>query len=209
MSRIMKSRLRISRPGLVALLALTLPVLAQAAHHEQADHQEQAETKGRAMAIEIEAVVTAIDFQTREITLRGPDGLETTLVAPEKVMKLEDVSVGDRVVGTFYAALEGEVRTPTAEELAEPWVVLEGKSVSGDAAHPGVDAARVIRAVVTIEALNPATGVVIVKDSRGKAHSIGGVEPQKMDGVKVGQTAVVVFTQAMALTLEKQDTPAQ
>jgi hypothetical protein len=38
---------------------------------------------------------------------------------------------------------------------------------------------------------------------------IGDVEPEKMAGVKVGQTAVVVFTQAMALTLEKKAQPAQ
>jgi hypothetical protein len=160
-------------------------------------------------AADIDAEVTAIDLQTREVTLKGSHGFETTLVAPENVVKLEDVHVGDRVVGTFFAALEGEVRTPTAEELAEPWMVLQGKSVSGDTASPGVDAARVIRAVVTIEALNPDKGVVVVKDSRGKEHFIGGVEPEKMAGVKVGQTAVVVFTEAMALTLEKKAKVAQ
>ena len=98
--------------------------------------EETAETKGRAVAVEIEAEVTAIDLKTREVTLRGPDGVETTFHAPEKLVKLEDVSVGDRVVGTFFAALEGEMRTPTAEELAEPWVEMQGKSVSADAATP-------------------------------------------------------------------------
>jgi hypothetical protein len=198
-----KSLLRITRTGPVVLLALTLPVLAQAAHHEKA------ETNGRAVAVEIEAEVTAIDLKSREVTLRGPDGVETTLHTPEKVIKLEDVSVGDRVVGTFFAALEGEVRTPTAEELAEPWVEMEGKAVSADAAHPGVESARVIRAVVTIEALDPEARTVVIKDSRGKVHLIGDVEPEKMVGVKVGQNAVVVFTQAMALTLEKKAKPAQ
>jgi hypothetical protein len=203
MSILMKSLASVTQAGLVALLALTLPILVQA------EPEKTAETNGRAMAVDIEAEVTAIDLKTREVTLRGPNGFETTLVAPEKVIKLEDVSVGDRVVGTFFAALEGEVRTPTAEELAEPWMVMQGKSLSGDAANPGIDTARVIRAVVTIEALNPETGVVVVKDSRGKEHSIGDVEAAKMAGVKVGQTAVVVFTEAMALTLQKEAKPAQ
>jgi hypothetical protein len=198
MSTMMKSLSGISRTGLVALLALTLPMFAQA------ETEKTAETSGRAMAADIDAEVTAIDLKTREVTLTGAYGFKTTLIAPEKVIKLEDVQVGDRVVGTFFAALEGEVRTPTAEELADPWMVLEGKSVSGDTANPSVDAARVIRAVVTIEALNPEKGVVVVKDSRGKEHFISDVEPEKMAGVKVGQTAVVVFTEAMALTLEKK-----
>ena len=203
MSRMTKSLFHITRAGLVALVSLTLPMLTQA------EPEKTGETKGRAMAVEIDAEVTAIDLKTREVTVRGPYGLDTTLIAPEKVIKLEDVSVGDRLVGTFFAALEGEVRTPTAEELAEPWLVLQGKSVSGDAANPGVDAARVIRAVVTIEALIPEKGMVVVKDSRGKEHIIGDVEPEKMAGVKVGQTAVVVFTEAMALTLEKKSKAAQ
>jgi hypothetical protein len=93
--------------------------------------------------------------------------------------------------------------------LADPWQVLEGRSVTADPANPGVEAARVIRAVVTIEQLNPATGVVVVKDSRGKQHTIGDVEPAKLSGVKVGQQAVIVFSEAMALTLQKQSGPAQ
>jgi hypothetical protein len=203
MSKMTKSLVHMTRAGLLTLVAMTLPMFSQAAHHETA------ETKGRAVAVEMEAEVTAIDLKTREVTLRGPDGVETTFHAPEKLVKLEDASVGDRVVGTFFAALEGELRTPTAEELAEPWVEMQGESMSADAAHPGVESGRVIRAVVTIEELNAETGTVVIKDSRGKVHMIGDVEPEKMAGVKVGQTAVVVFTQAMALTLEKKAQAAQ
>ena len=203
MSKMTKSLVHMTRAGLVALVALTLPVFVQA------EAEATAETKGRAVAVEMEAEVTAIDLKTREVTLRGPDGVETTFHAPEKLVKLEDVSVGDRVVGTFFAALEGDVRTPTAEELAEPWVEMQGKTVSADAALPGVESARVIRAVVTIEELNAEAGTVVIKDSRGKVHMIGDVEPEKMAGVKVGQTAVVVFTEAMALTLEKKAQAAQ
>ena len=50
---------------------------------------------------------------------------------------------------------------------------------------------------------------MVIKDSRGKVHMIGDVEPEKMTGVKVGQTAVIVFTEAMALTLEKKAKAAQ
>jgi hypothetical protein len=55
-----------SSGGLIALLAITLPMLAQAAHHEtpQTQVQDEAETSGCAMAIELVAVVTAIDLET-------------------------------------------------------------------------------------------------------------------------------------------------
>lgn len=204
MNNLMTSLLRSTHAALVILLALTLPMFAQAASEERVDASGR-----RVVGMEIEAEVTAIDLKTREVTLRGPLGIETTLVAPEKVIKLEDVKVGDRLVGTYIAALEGEVRVPTAEELAEPWQVLEGKAVSGDTANPGVEAARVVRAVVTIEGVDPAKRAVVVKDSRGKQHIIGDVEPAKLTGVTKGQKAVIVFSEAFALTLQKQADPAQ
>ena len=84
----------------------------------------------RAVAISMEAEVVAIDLETREVSLKGPDGDIVTLHSPERVVKLEDMNVGDRVVTSYIAALEGEVREPTEEELAEPWLVVEEAGVS-------------------------------------------------------------------------------
>jgi hypothetical protein len=203
MNNLITSLPRSIHAGLIALLTLTLPLVAQAASEEKVNP-----SGGRAVAMQIEAEVTAIDLKTREVTLRGPLGIETTLVAPEKVIKLEDVKVGDHLVGTYIAALEGEVRVPTAEELADPWQVQEGKSVTKDATNPGVEAARIVRAVVTIEGVEPTKGVVAVMDSRGKKHVITGVDPAKLSGVTVGQKAVIVFSEGLALTLQKQVDPA-
>ena len=43
-----------------------------------------------------------------------------------------------------------------------------------------------------------------MKDSRGKLHLIGGEEPEKMEGVTLGQPNVMVYAQAMAITLERK-----
>lgn len=203
MTPIMKILSDLSRAGLVAVLALALPILAQAEQTEGA--QADVETNVRVMAMEAEAVITAIDLETREVTLQGPNGESFTLDAQEEVVKLEDVKVGDAVVVTYLAALESQLREPTAEEIAEPWLELDEEVVSDDAAHPGIADMRVIRAVVTIEEMNPELGAVTIKDSRGKLHVIGGVEPEKMEGVTIGQSAVMVFSQALALTLQKKE----
>ena len=63
--------------------------------------------------------------------------------------------------------------------------------------------ARIIRAVCTIEGMNRILGTVTIKDPRGKLHVIGDVEPAKMEGVTLGQTIVVVYAEALALTLEQ------
>jgi len=214
MSDTMKTLSRAARTGLIALVALALPMLAQAAHHEEAQAKPKAETQakvqtgGRAVAMEAEAEITAVDLKTRQVTLRGPGGNTFTLQSQDKAIALEDVKVGDSVVVTYIAAMESELRVPTAEEIAAPWVELDEEAVSEDATHPGIADMRVIRAVVTVEGMNRVSGTVTVKDSRGMVHIIGDVEPEKMEGVKIGETAVIVFAEAIALTLKHQAAPA-
>ena len=140
MIQTMKAFSGVTRTGLIALLALTMPMLAQAAENEAVE--PEVETGVRAMAMEAEAVITAIDLETREVTLQGPSGDSFTLQSQEKVVKLEDVQVGDAVVVTYLAALESEVREPTAEEIAgrltgyynkdEGWIknVYDGNTVN-------------------------------------------------------------------------------
>jgi len=207
MTHLMKILYSTTRTTLIMLLALTLPMLAQAAHHEEA--QAEVKTGGRAMAVEAEAVITAIDLKTREVTLQGPSGDTFTLKSEDKMIKLEDVKVGEVVVVTYLAALESELREPTAEELAEPWVEVEDEVLSDDTTQPGIANMRIIRAVVTIEGMNREFGTVTVKDSRGKLHIIGDVEPEKMEGVTLGQTAVMVFSEALALSLQKKAPAAE
>lgn len=189
------------------LQSILLATLLLVAVGVQAESHEQ-ESDVRAMAITVEAVVTDVDLETRHITLQGPGGDLFTVTAPESAANLDNIKVGDSLVATYIAGLEGELREPTEEELAEPWVVIKEAGVSDDANHPGVGAARVIRAVCTIEGLNRILGTVVIKDPRGKVHVIGDVEPEKMEGVTLGQTIVVIYREALALTLEHVEEPA-
>ena len=187
----------------VLMAALSLSLIVQA--DEEAAVADETTSGGRAMAITVEAVVTDIDLETRHVTLQGPAGESFTVTAKEEVVKLENVKVGDKLRATYISALEGELREPTEEELAEPWVVLEdgGKGVVDGV--PMAGGARVIRAVCTIEGMNRLLGTVTILDPNGRAHVIADVEPQKMTGVTLGQTIVMVYEEALALTLEHVD----
>ena len=195
-TRITQSLFKTLHTSLLAALVLVLPIAAQAAHHEE-------EATARAIALTVEAVVTAIDLETRHVSLQGPGGDIFTVTSPEAVVKLEDIKVGDRVVATYIAALEGELRAPTEEELAEPWVVIEDAAISEDPASPAIGGARVVRAVCTIEGMNRLLGTVVIKDPRGKVHVIADVEAEKMEGVTLGQTVVIVYAEALALSLKQ------
>jgi len=57
---------------------------------------------------------------------------------------LGSFAVGDTIVTTYIASLEGELRTPTEEELANPWVEVDGAAKAPEDVDPGVIAGRVI-----------------------------------------------------------------
>ena len=157
----------------------------------------------RAVVAAIEAENVAIDLETKEVTLVGPQGNHVTIVAQEKVVKISDLQVGDRVAAEYLASLHGEVREPTADELANPWVVLEDGVIDENPAHPAVGAARQVRAVCSIEAFDAEAGFVMIKDSRGKMHTIGGIPAAKFEGVSLGEDMVVVYTEALAIAMQK------
>jgi hypothetical protein len=203
MTNSMKKIAKTISGGLLALIASTMPLAAQ-----EAQVEEEA-GKTRAVATVIEAEVVGVDTAAGQVRLKGPLGNVQTLTIPADVSKLENVKVGDTVLATYLAAMESELREPTAEELAEPWVVVEKSGAMPDPENPGIGGARVIRAVCTIEGMNRPLGTVTLKDSRGKLHLIGEVEPEKMEGVVLGQTVVVFYAEAMALNLVKKESQAQ
>ena len=157
----------------------------------------------RMIAKQVSAQITAIDPQTRDITLEGPLGNTITLRASEAVKRFDEFAVGDLVQATYAESISGELRAPTEAELETPWVELDGAAIAEEDLPPAAGVGTVIRAVCTIEGLNRATRTVTVQDPRGLYHVIQDVDPAKMEGVNIGDTIIITYSQAVALSLEK------
>ena len=175
-----------------------LPFAAQAGHHEGGDHAVAAEQMGddvvwasgaRAIVAEVEGEVIAVDMETREVVVRGPAGNFVTLTAREDGVDLSKIVPGDTIIADYVASVEAEVRAPTEEE-ANPWVVLGEMGRTADESEmTAAGAARLIRAVCTIEAMDR-NGNVMIEDARGRMHTVGGAEMSKLDNVRLGDTVV-------------------
>jgi len=199
-------------PAAVFLTTTGFAASAFAAHHESGDHAVAAElgteetvwaSGGRAVVAEVEGEVIAVDLETREVVVRGPAGNFVTLTAREDGVDLSKIAVGDTIVADYIASVEAEVRAPTEEESANPWVVMgEMGRTTDEADLTAAGAARLVRAVCTIEAMDR-NGNVVIKDARGRMHTVGGVELDKLDNVRLGDTVVVVFTEALVLSLKE------
>ncbi|MFT7286132.1 MAG: hypothetical protein ACI87W_000236 [Halieaceae bacterium] len=184
---------------LFAISVSSIAPLASAAHHEEAlpDHAE------RAMAIEIDAKVVAVDLETRELVLELPTGEQMTTIVDPAVQRLAEVEPGDMLVVAYLAALAAELREPTEEEIANPWVEGADAGVAGSDAAPGGAIISAVRAVCTIEGMNRLIGTVTILDSRGKAHVIRDVAVERIEQLRIGQSVVMTFTQAVAIGIEK------
>ena len=147
--------------------------------------------------------VTAINKDTREITLMGPQGQLVTVTASDAVKRFNEISVGDTVTFDYYTYVKAEFRQPTPEELDEPLVVL----VEGGKAPKGMDPAAVIgaevKAVVTVEILNRPAMLATVKGPRGNYTTIPMEDETLMSQLHIGQVVILTYTEAMALSLEK------
>lgn len=149
--------------------------------------------------------ITDIDYSTREVTLKDSQGRLQTFVMDKSVQRFNEAKVGDKVSVDYYQGLNAEVRKPTAEEAQNPLVVGESLSRTGRDEEPAGSVGRRIRAVVTIEAMDRAAQTVTVKGPRGQYFVARVEDPSNFDKVQVGDTIVLTFNEAAAISL----TPAE
>lgn len=153
--------------------------------------------------VSVTATVEDIDYQTRQVTLKGPQGNVITFTADERVKRLNEIKVGDKVTADYYVSLATEIREPTEEEKAEPLAVVAGAAKAPPGISPAAGGLRRIRAVVTIEALNRAAQTVTLKGPRGRYLTVRVAEPARLEKVRLGDTVIVTYTEALAISVEK------
>jgi hypothetical protein len=158
-----------------------------------------------AVLVTVTASVEAIDPDTREVTLRGPLGDSVTFTVDKAVKRLDEVKVGDLVRADYYVAIAAEVREPTASEKEHPLVVLDAAGKAPPGVSPAAGGLRRYRVVTTIEGLNRPMRTVTVKGPRGNYLTARVADPSRLTKVHIGDTVVITYTEAVAISLEKAE----
>ena len=159
-------------------------------------------TRSDAVVLNYTGTITDIDYQNREMTLKGPDGRLETFVVDKAVRRFNEAKVGDKVSADYYLGIDAEVREPTAEEEQNPLVVLDTAGKTGPEAAPAAYDVRQVRAVVTIESLDRKAQTVTVKGPRGKYFTARVADPSRFERVRIGDTILMTFTEATAVSLK-------
>jgi Cu/Ag efflux protein CusF len=159
-----------------------------------------AQGKGVAEIVRVTATVESIDQATRTVTLKDSKGKLFAFVAGDDVRNLAQVSKGDVVTLDYAAALA--VRLAKSASKVRERTVTEGVKRAEAGQMPGGMAVREVKVVASVEAIDAKKQMVTL---RGPEHTVSMKvqDPAMLQGVKKGDMVEAVYTEAVAIKVEK------
>lgn len=147
------------------------------------------------------STVTAIDLETRTVTLLDEAGVSNTVTVSEEARNLGQVSVGDIVTIEVVKNLTIEVMTaenarPEAAEAIEMIRAEEGDM-------PGMAEAKSMIEVSIVEAIDLEANTFKLRDVNGNVTEYTARNPENLKHSAVGDAVVVTMTEAMAISVAK------
>ena len=189
----MKSKLLIT-----ALLALNIGFSVVHARDEGGAGAERPAV-GAASLITLSATVTAVNQETRQVTLKGADGNELAITVGEEVKNLPQVEVGDQVEVAYYESVNVEVLGP---EQTEPGATaLSALETAEPGQKPAGALATELSVVATIDAIDKNTETVTLKGPEGNTKTVKVRNPANLEKVVVGDQVMITLTRAVAINV--------
>ena len=151
----------------------------------------------------VTGTVTEIDKETRQITLMGSEGNLVTTTASEAVERFDEIAVGNLITFDHVIYVMAEFRDPTAEELAEPLVIVAEVAKAPENLAPAGSVGAMVRGIVSIEALNRPFMLATVKGPRGNYLTLPMKDAAFMETLHIGQVLILTYAEATAISLTK------
>lgn len=146
------------------------------------------------------ATVQKVDQQTREVTLRGANGREVTVVAGPEVRNLPQLAAGDVVQLTYRESVAARM-VQAGEGTPTGAAVLTTRAPEGSRPAGAVGAA--MSTVVTFNSYDPATGIVTFTTADGREERL--VVDPAMRGFaaarRPGERVAIDITSAIAVSM--------
>jgi hypothetical protein len=154
--------------------------------------------------MKLSAVVEAINHETRELTLRGPEGNSATFVVSEEAQNLDQVNVGDIVMTEYVQSMSIEVFANDGSAPAVGALSAEGRAAKGES--PALTAIDALVVTATVEEINLEDNTFKLKGPSGEVRQYEARNPENLKKAEVGDLVVITYTDSVAITVEKTDT---
>lgn len=176
----------------LVLTVLAAPLLAQAPA-----------TSGVYAVNEVSATgtVEAVDLAKRTVTLKGEGGRVETFAVDPAAKNLDQVKPGDVLVILYKESLVWELNKPGAGVQGVEAVGAVATAKKGE--MPAGVVGQQVTATVTITQIDAKAPTITIKGPAGNERTIKVKDPKKLEGVKVGDTLDITYTEAVAISVER------
>lgn len=157
---------------------------------------------GAAMAaqtVKINATITAIDPNTRGVTLKGPQGNEVVIVAGPEVKNFAQMKVGDNVDVQYVEALTLELKKGGGKPVARTTEgAVAGAKPGERPAGAGGRQVTIVADVVNVDAQNQR----VTLRGPNRTVDLRVRDPKQLAMISKGDQVEAVYTEAVAIAVE-------
>jgi hypothetical protein len=147
--------------------------------------------------VTVSATVEAVEPSSRMLTLKGPKGELRTVKVPEKVKRLSEIKVGDKITATYYDDITLRMKQPGEKDVD---TLTEGVT-RGTGARPAGAAATQQTITATIDAIDMKVPSISFKGPRGWSYSTRVRDKKALDQLKVGDRVDIFWTDVQLISV--------
>ena len=140
--------------------------------------------------------ITAIDRASRIVTLEDKNKISHDVLCGPEVQRFDALKVGETVTFRYYESIVSAISRPGSNPNPSTTA-----GVVRNPGAPGGTMAQQSRAIVTIEAIDPAVPSITVKTQNGRRMSFRIENAKNVEGYKPGDQVEVTYTQALAVSV--------
>jgi len=177
---------------IAALMLFTSPVWAD-------ESSEAKISMSTSQMVMLTATVDAINHETREVTLRGPEGRTVDIVASEDARNLNQVKVGDIINIEYEQGMSIEVFAADGAEAGAGGFAAVARPEEG--ATPAMAAIDAIVVTAVVEEINLEANTFKLKGPSGEVKEFEARDPENLKKAAVGDLVVITYTEAIAMSL--------
>lgn len=154
----------------------------------------------KAETVTLKATVEAVDLESRMVTLKTPAGRVFRLHAGKEVVNLPQVQPGDEVVAVYSEAVA--VRMAKPGEVRDEYIEGVGRAKPGS--KPGAYGVADSTVTAKIVEMDRTRQTVSLRLPDNNLLTVKAMDPANLEKVRVGDTIVITYREALAVSLKKQ-----
>jgi Cu/Ag efflux protein CusF len=161
---------------------------------------------GASETVKMTATVVLIDMGSRDVVLIDSTGKMHRINVSDQARNLDQVKVGDKVTAEYTEAISLQLKKRGTAE-GQPASLQEAVIRSPKGMKPGGAAGRKVTSLATVVTVNPKKQFVTLRDPLGSEYDVQVVDPAQLNAVKKGDEVEVVYTEALAISVEPAPGP--